>query len=236
MSEDELRTLLHSAGAGSEAFEHAKAELEFRGKANIDVVAPDLDWATSEGLRKGISPRCPFASVELCPRYFLSLAILGNSGVTTRIEKDNDRRLHEKWEKHPCWPRTTEQEPGVFSRDGSPRNFHHFCPEVMYDIFGAFATSISSYPDELDRDLAHERLGRRNASPKDWRWEWAGLVKMHYSECPLYAPLIQSPGQPELRTAKIVEIKPNFHGVSVDFNALWEKIRAWLKRRKTQKA
>jgi hypothetical protein len=104
----------------------------------------------------------------------------------------------------------------------------------MFDRFGVFATSVSDYPDELDRDLAHESLGRRHAKGNDWRWQWAALTKMHYSECPLYAPLMHSPTAPEKPKPKILEIKPNFHGVSIDFNALWEWITARFRRSKPQ--
>jgi nucleoside phosphorylase len=196
MSGDELLFMLHSAEAGSEDFEHARAELEYRKQPDEDI-QPDLEWAETESARKKIPLRCPLASVELCPRYYLSTALLGVSGVTTKITEADDTRLQAKWEKHPCWPRTAEQEPGVFSRDSDPHGFYHFCPEVMYDIFGVFATSVSSYPDELDRDLAHESLGKRGVKGDDWRWRWASLTKMHYSECPLYAPLIHVPPQPE---------------------------------------
>jgi len=235
MSRDDLLFMLHSAEAGSEDFEHARAELEYRKNEQHDDedIPPDISWATNESVRKGIPLRCPFASVDLCPRYYLSTAMLGVSGVTTKIEESDDKRLLAKWEKHPCWPRTMEQEPGVFSRDSDPRSFHHFCPEVMYDTFGVFATSVSSYPDELDRDLAHESLGKRNVKGSHWRWRWAALTKMHYSECPLYAPLMHSPPQRDKAKARIIEVKPNFHGVSVDFSALWEVIAAWFKRKKS---
>jgi len=101
----------------------------------------------------------------------------------------------------------------------------------MYDIFGLFATPVSSYPDELDRDLAHERLGKWNAKGNDWRWQWASLSKMHYSGCPLYAPLTNIPAQPEKGKARIIEVKPNFHGVRVDFNALLDRVKTRFKRK-----
>jgi hypothetical protein len=28
---------------------------------------------------------------------------------------------------------------------------------------------------------------------------------------------------------RIIEVKPNFHGVSVDFHALWEVVKDWFK-------
>jgi len=83
MSEDEFRFMLHSAQAGSEDFEHAKAELEYRRTTSIEEACPDLEWSSKQSAEKGIPARYPFAPVELCPRYYLSLALLGESGVTT---------------------------------------------------------------------------------------------------------------------------------------------------------
>ena len=230
MSEQGLLFMLHSAEAGSEDFEHAKAELAYRRKPDAETARADLDWCSQLSKGKGIPPRCPFASVELCPRYYLSVAMLSKSGVTTKLAQQDDVRLESKWKRHPCWPKTVEQEPAVLSRDGNPRSFSHFCPEVMFDTFGFFATSLAGYPDELDRDLAHESLGRKHAGNGDWRWQWAALTPMHYSDCPLYAPLLHGAKDIDSQKPRIVEIKPNFHGISIDFNALWDKLIRYLKR------
>ena len=123
----------------------------------------DESWSAAISLRKSIPTRCPFASVDLCPRYFLSLSLLGQSGITTNIVPQEEERLEAKWKSHPLWPRTAEQGPGVGGSGGKPAIFSHFCPEVIYDTFGVFASSLSEYPDELDRDLAHQSLGRRHA-------------------------------------------------------------------------
>jgi hypothetical protein len=108
MSERELLFMLHSAQAGSEDFEHAKAELEYRRKPRMENVRADLEWCSEISNVKGIPPRCPFASVELCPRYYLSIAMLGRSEVTTKLTNEDDLLLESKWKRHPCWPRTTE--------------------------------------------------------------------------------------------------------------------------------
>src|SRR2546430_3542323 len=36
------------------------------------------------------------ASVDFCPRYFLSTALLGDSGVTTKIDDAEDKRLQDR--------------------------------------------------------------------------------------------------------------------------------------------
>lgn len=194
----------------------------------------DDTWCTRVSLRKSIPSRCPFASVDLCPRYFLSLSLLGISGITTKLASDEEARLQAKWKQHPLWPRTTEQEPAVTGSGGKPVSFSHFCPEVTYDTFGVFASSLAEYSDELDRDLAHETLGREHANRNDWRWQWTSATALHYSDCPVYAPLLQKPSEiaaiPE--KFKVFEFKPNWHGISVDLPLLWRRLWAFWRDRK----
>jgi hypothetical protein len=78
----------------------------------------------------------------------------------------------------------------MFGPEGNPKHFLTFCPEVMFDRFGVFASTAHDYADESDRDREHERLGRDGAAPTDWRWEWASISRLHYSECPVYSPLL----------------------------------------------
>jgi len=160
---------------------------------------PDLKWCSDISQRRLIPTRCRFASVDLCPRYFLSLGLLGNSGVMTKLDQAEDARLTAKWSRHPLWPRTAEQEPSVFNK----AIYSHFCPEVMFDTFGLFASGLAEYPGELDRDLAHQSLGRKHAAGGDWRWQWAQVHAMHYSDCPQYAPLMHDvPASPVSSAAR----------------------------------
>lgn len=230
MTEQELLFMLHSGEAGSEDFEHAKAELAFRRKPGPETIRPDLDWCSEVGRGKGIPPRCPFASIDLCPRYFLSVSLLGRSGVTTRMANEDDLRLESQWKRHPCWPRTAEQEPGVLSQNGKPVSFSHFCPEVMFDTFGFFATSLAHYPDELDRDLAHQSLARHHVAKNDRRWQWAALTAMHYSDCPVYSPLLHGVKESDSRRSRILEVKPSFYGISIDLRALLGRLIETIKR------
>ncbi len=79
-----------------------------------------------------------------------------------------------------------------------PRHFHKFCPEVSFDRFGWFASHLAYHVDEIDVDVAHRNLEAEGAHRGDWRWTWALVTPLHYSECPLYSPLLL--GVDEIKT------------------------------------
>jgi hypothetical protein len=130
-------------------------------------------------------PRCPFATVESCPRFYQSLSLLGSAG-STAIENSEDNRLLEKWKSSDLWPKTMEQETIIY---GDNKFFDKFCPEVAFERFGYFASYLGRYSDELDHDLAYENLSKIGASSEDYRWAWSSVTSMHYTECPLYSVL-----------------------------------------------
>jgi hypothetical protein len=154
----------------------------------VKPTIPDFDWYSATSSRLGLSPRCPFANTHACPRYYQSLSLLGLVGHTP-IEEKEDEQLLEKWKSSPLWPSTAEQTPSVSGPSDKLESFSHFCPEVAYDRFGYFAMHLGRYPDEIDQDLAHQRLGKAGVSGDDPRWAWGTHVAQHYSECPVYSPL-----------------------------------------------
>ena len=130
---------------------------------------PDMDWCLSISRARHVTPRCPFASVERCPRYYQSLSLLGEAG-STKIPPDEDARLSALWEKSDLWPKTDEGATSIWGGGTRTSGFSNFCPEVTYDRFHLFATGLYRYADEIDSDLAHERLGREGARRANWRW------------------------------------------------------------------
>lgn len=153
-----------------------------------DVEFPDLAWYIAKSKELGMLPRCPFSSVYRCPRYYQSRSLLAKAGATA-IEEEEEKRLLERWKTSDLWPVVDEQ---ATSLSGPPDNldtYSKFCPEVLFDTYGWFATFMDGYHDEIDRENAHARLSSCARNEGDWRWGWAHVSSMHYSDCPLYAPL-----------------------------------------------
>lgn len=181
-------------------------------------INPTIEWYISKSRELDLSPRCPFASEKLCPRYYMSLSLLKHTGATN-IDPKEDARLLEKWRKSPLWPSIAEQEPGISSMGNNDhfRSLAHFCPEVTFERFGYFASFLSHYSDEIDRDHAHMTLNREYVSKEDWRWLWSGLEPMHYSKCSTYSPLAHS----NLALNKIPEAGKNY------VNFFFDKIKQY---------
>lgn len=155
------------------------------------VIQPDRDWYTNRSREDRIAPRCPFAAVEQCPRYYQSLSLLAGNG-TTAMDNREDEVLRIKWSHHELWPKVDEDASGTYDGRGLQAHiFSNFCPEVTGERFGWFASSLARYTDERDADLAHRQLAENHADHNDYRWAWWWLGPMHYTECPLYAPLMK---------------------------------------------
>lgn len=156
----------------------------------MEPVRPDFDWYSEISARKGVSPRCPFATIHRCPRYYSSLWLIGRYGGATQIDPSQSVAAERRWRNSDVDAVTREQEPSVVGRENDPSILSHFCPETIYDRFGWFADYLARYTDEIDADHAHARLGRSNVKGDDWRWAWQSLHPLHYTECSLYSLLL----------------------------------------------
>ena len=149
---------------------------------------PDLSWYTGISQKKNLFARCPFATVESCPRYYQSLSLSAQTGAT-EIPAKEDERLLKKWKKSDLWPRTDEYATSVYSSDSKLSMLTNFCPEVTFERFGYFSTFLSSYADEIDTNTAYAALKKEGAEPHDPRWKWSQCSAQHYSDCPQYSIL-----------------------------------------------
>ena len=150
-------------------------------------VVPNFEWYSSKSREAKLAPRCPIAHCELCPRYYASVWLLGNAHLTTEISREDQQRLDKKWEP---FKSTIAEEDASMTRVGERRRLgsvSNFCPEVSKQMFGLFASGLSKYADDIDRDAAHARLERQNAERDDPRWIWASVTPRHYTECREYS-------------------------------------------------
>ncbi|MFC3110838.1 hypothetical protein ACFQAT_29080 [Undibacterium arcticum] len=142
----------------------------------------------------------------------------------------------EKWQASPLWPVVAEHATSIVNK----RLYSNFCPEVSFDVFHLFASSLSRYADEIDRDAAERAMVREGSSgTNDWRWNWSHVSEMHYSECPLYSQLVhqtsqpshQTPTKPGEKPTEILTLKPGAFGMSIDIKGLFTRVvRWWLSR------
>jgi hypothetical protein len=156
----------------------------------MKIINPTIEWYILVSQNHNFPPRCPFASAYRCPRYYQSLSLLGESGISTRIDPEEDAMLLENWRESDLWPLTGEQSTSV---SGSPGkySFSDFCSEVSFEIFGWFASALTPYYDNFAKNLVHSTL----PDAGDWRWQWEHIQPLHYSQCPLFSPLSSNPIQ-----------------------------------------
>ncbi len=186
-------------------------------------IVPNSDWYFSLSSQKNLSPRCPYANVENCSRYYESLSILSNAGFTTSIHSSEEKRLLKKWRKSKLWPKINEHAVSRLDRS----NFSHLCPEISYDIFGLFAIELHRYADEIDIHTAHDQLIKEKALDDDPYWNWSQIKPLHYSECSQYSQLLSIDNYKTKanETKEIIEVKtPSILGISLDLKEIVKRV------------
>lgn len=163
--------------------------MEAQGPADEQTVDGTRAWYFAESRKlEQKTLRCPFASVDLCPRYFESLHLSDKLGATGMSQEDV-ARAQAKWDSEPAFASLREQLPSVQRGDGRFSSLVNFCPEVVYDIFSIFAAMLGRYVDEIDHDAAMRVLRRRDAPLEDPAWSWGFVVPLHYTACPTFSLL-----------------------------------------------
>jgi len=189
---------------------------------------PDLDWYTGLSRVDGASPRCPYANVHKCPRYYESLRGLGDSGMITSMSPETIQELDTLWKGSPFVPTIAEHETSISSSGECVWGFKNFCPEVSFDFFGLFADRLYRYADEIGAKSGEAY------PPHHWRRRWASVSPLHYLKCPLYSQLLTSLSSPTIAEAsvqnqeEILEIKPEFWGIRLNVKALFCWITKWF--------
>jgi hypothetical protein len=169
-----------------------------RAMIHVETTQPNMEWYIATSLARNVLPRCPFTTVDKCPRYYQSVLIISRTGRSAELDPDENSRLFNKWKKTDVWPAVEDDFTSASSGgDRTPTDFSTMCPEVSFERFGWFASQLIAYGDESEREAAHRRLAAKiedidivGINPDtDWKWSWRSLSPCHYTECPLYAPL-----------------------------------------------
>lgn len=152
----------------------------------MDRINPDIDWCRKISQELNVTTRCPFSTVDECPRYYQSLSLLSSAGHTA-INPEKDEMLKKKWERSDLWPTIDEQATSISGAPGRKKSFSNFCPEVVYDSYGLFASDLFPYHDEIDHGI---KFGLKEKMPNGhWIFDWAHVSKVHYTDCSIYSPL-----------------------------------------------
>ena len=179
-------------------------------------IYPDLEWYAAISERKGIDARCPHANVHRCHRNFESVSLLSDQGITTKMPQELHDRLLKKWEEHELWPVNGEEATSI-SGGKIPNCFSNFCPEVAFDTFHLFASTVIRFYDGLDRAFRHKSLEAEGASSaKDWRWNYEHVAPLHYSECSVYSKIPKGKPMPQITIHGNVNGQVNVAGQSID--------------------
>lgn len=149
----------------------------------------DFAWYSEESRKQRLSPRCPIADAELCPRYYRSLAVLGDRGHgghvgITQIPDERLASLERKWKTFE--PAVLEDAPSTTWSGDERRYISHICPEVAYDIFGYFASDLYHYADEIDYEQDLEGY-KRDGIRDQFDARWQHVTPRHYTECREYS-------------------------------------------------
>jgi len=162
---------------------------------------PDFKWYSMRSREMHLSPRCPIASAELCPRYYASFWLLGKEGITTEISDDDQIRLERKWK--PFAPIVAEEDVGITRNADSFTSISGLCPEVSFTVFSYFVSSLHRYVDEIDSDRAHQYLGTQQIDSSDFRWRWQAVTPRHYTECREYSIYSEVSSGKRKKTSKV---------------------------------
>ena len=192
----------------------------------------DLDWYSRVSKEQGVSGRCPYASLSRCPRYFQSAALVKHAGGAALLEED-DKRFRQKWENSEHWIEPPGSETNV---SGGKTNMmpSRFCPEISYENFGLFAESLMPYLDPADKEFYLSRFETSSgAVSPNWRFSWADIKPLHYTDCSYYSRLSVSVISEPIQDAKskasgnVVHMKPGMFGFSLDLRILVTKFCRW---------
>lgn len=151
----------------------------------MPITVPDSSWYRAKSAEAGVPCSCPYANVHKCHRYYASIYMLGEVKMITSISNAKKIELNQFWEQSGLAPVIAEEDTEVSGSEGRSSSFSNFCPEVTNTYFRYYASYLSRYVDEIDKDCG-QRIAERENIKNDWRHEWQFLTACHFLECTVY--------------------------------------------------
>ena len=147
-----------------------------------EQLIPDENWYLSQGRKRHLSGHCPLASPDKCPKYYVSLKLLGKDFL--QISDRRQVELEHKWETSDCFANTDSWPSISYPSDHCPsKGYQQICPEITGRFEGMYAIELRPYADEFDKKIAHKKLVETKAIKDDPRWKWNSCVPLHYLDC-----------------------------------------------------
>ncbi len=130
----------------------------------------------------GQASHCPIATVETCPRYYVSLKLI-NCHLPGFHDLSDQKRtdIEEKWQGSETF-RLNDFSPATWEKRGQLHGVSDFCPEVTGLLFGLYCSDLRRYADAAHRE---ETLKVLKADDQEigYHQEWAIVEPKHYLEC-----------------------------------------------------
>lgn len=205
------------------------------------ATVPDSSWYRARSAETDVPSSCPYANVHKCYRYYASIYMLGKVKMITPISENKKAELDAFWEESGLAPVITEEDTGISGAEGKSSSFSNFCPEVTHKYLGYYASYLSRYADEIDKNIGQAIAEKENVS-NDWRYEWAFVKECHFLDCSVYnqvadfnskkigkfGQLTQGKIASNAETKEdIFDVKPNFFGLGINLNAFYR----WAKNK-----
>lgn len=152
----------------------------------MPITIPDSYWYRNKSVETDAPFLCPYANVHKCHRYYSSVFMLGEIKMITSISDDKKEALDSFWKESKLLPVIAEDDTGICGSEREFTSFSNFCPEVSFTYFRYYASYLSKYADEIDRDCGHRIAAKENIK-NDWRYEWASISACHFLDCTAYS-------------------------------------------------
>lgn len=150
----------------------------------MTIVADEEWYLQYRDGRKQLSPHCPLASNEKCPRYYVSQQHEADANQTRLNLTDEVRKkIEQKWAASDVFVSNELTVASYPAKDGTLRGIGGFCPEVSARLFNLYCSSLRAFPDENARSEQHKILSRENVPLTDLRWNWMIVEPLHYTSC-----------------------------------------------------